>query len=498
MEINGKPLTQMTIADARTALLAGEVSVVELVTAHHARIDAFDQSGPALNAMVTVSDESLQVAEGLDVALRAGASPGSLFGVPVVVKDNLLTSGMPTSFGSKGFRDYRSARDATVVSNLRGAGAIVIGKTTMPDWASAWFANSSRSGWTKNPHALGHSAGGSSSGTAVGIAAGYAPIGLGTDTGSSIRLPAAFCNLVGLRPTPGLVSRDGCSPIVAMQDTIGPMARNVTDLTKVFDVLVGFDPADPLTHRHSFARRGAPYVNALREDSMRGKRLGVLRGAFAPDSVDTREVNRVMESALLQCMAGGATLVDVEEEWLPRLIERTFLYRFAAKRDLNNWLKEQPGVPFTRIEDTVGQGGFDPRIPLLSYIGDPSDDRTSSSAFHAAIEAREELLSRLVGTLEANQLDAFVFPTTQSTPPVLGDVMDPAWNTVDGFLSPSVLASSAGMPALSIPAGFSSDGLPVGMEILGRPFDELTVISVAYGFEQLGSHHHAPVSTPAF
>jgi len=496
MEINGKTLTNVTITDIHSALLTRQMSVRELVSAHLERIDAYDHVGPALNAMVFVNEGALRVADQLDRSLRTGTPEGALFGVPVVVKDNLITRDMPTAFGSEIFRHYRSSTDATVIAKLRAAGAVIVGKTTMPDWAAAWFANSSRSGWTKNPQALERSAGGSSCGTAAGVAAGYAPIGLGTDTGSSIRLPAAFCNLVGMRPTPGLVSREGCSPIVALQDTIGPLARNVTDLTRVLDTLVGYDPADPLTYRHSIARHRRPYLDALRPDSMRGKRLGVLRSAFGVESVDTHGVNQVMEAAISQCAAGGATILDVEVANLSHLIAQTFLYKFTAKRDINRWLAQQPGVPMSRIEEIVANADHDPRIPLLSYIADGPDHPESMPEFHSAMAAREEFLSKLVGLLESHQLDAFIFPTVQASAPLLADVMSPEWNTVDGYLAPSVLASSTGMPAISVPAGFTAEGFPVGMEILGRPFDESTLLSLAYGFEQTASHHRAPESTP--
>jgi Asp-tRNA(Asn)/Glu-tRNA(Gln) amidotransferase A subunit family amidase len=496
MEINGRRLTEVTITDIHNALFTGALSVRELVTAHRERIEAFDQAGPALNAMVSLNDDALREADELDAALRSASPRGALFGVPVLVKDNLVTAGMPTSFGSDVFRDYRAEEDAATVARLVAAGAVVLGKTTLPDWASAWFAYSSRSGWTKNPHALERSAGGSSCGTAAGVAAGYAPVGLGTDTGSSIRLPSSFCNLVGVRPTPGLISRSGCSPIVGMQDTVGPLGRTVSDVCRVFDVLVGYDPADPLSHRGSLARRRRSSLDALRLDALRGARLGVLRSAFGAESAHTRGVNQVMGRAISQCAAGGATVVDVEVPRLDELIEATFVYRFSARHELNQWLAQQPGVPMSRIEDIVAVSGHDRRIPLLSHIADGPDDPESMVEFRHALAARESLLSRLVQVLEEQELDALVFPTAQAAPPLLADVLSPDWNTVDGYLSPSVIASAAGMPAMSIPAGFTADGLPVGMEILARPFDEATLFRLGYGFEQLGSQHRSPVSTP--
>ncbi len=215
MDINGLTLEQADIAEIQTALFTGRVTVRQIVDGYLRRIDALDQRGPVLNAMVTINARAQEDADELDTAYRESGRPvGPLHGIPIVIKDCLETADMPTSFGSEIFAEYRPQQDATVVGKLRGAGAVILGKTTLPDWATSWFSYSSRTGLTKNPYDLQRDPGGSSSGTGTAVASGYAAAGLGTDCGGSVRLPSSFCGLVGVRSTPGLISRSGCNPLV--------------------------------------------------------------------------------------------------------------------------------------------------------------------------------------------------------------------------------------------------------------------------------------------
>ena len=233
MDLNGTPLEQAGIAQIHAAMLTGRVTARALVEACLERIAAFDAQGPALNAVVTVNAAARERADELDAVLAAGDGPvGPLHGIPMVVKDCLETADMPTSFGSEIFADHQPSEDAASIERLRAAGAVIVAKTTLPDWATSWFAYSSRSGLTRNPYDLERDPGGSSGGTGAAVAAGYATIGLGTDCGGSVRLPSSFCNLVGARSTPGLISRRGCNPLVGVQDTIGPMGRSVADVAR--------------------------------------------------------------------------------------------------------------------------------------------------------------------------------------------------------------------------------------------------------------------------
>ena len=241
-------LEETTIAKIHTALRAGEVTCVDLVEGYLARIEAYDRSGPTLNAIVTVNPHARDEAARLDAELVAsGQLSGPLHGIPIVVKDQAETAGIMTCFGSIALDGYIPDKDATAIAKLRAAGAIILAKTAMPDFATSWFGYSSKSGTTRNPYDPAHDPGGSSGGTGAAVAANLGAIGLGEDTGGSIRLPSSFDNLVGLKVTPGLISRAGMSPLVVFQDSAGPMCRTVTDAAKMLEVLVGFDPADPYT-----------------------------------------------------------------------------------------------------------------------------------------------------------------------------------------------------------------------------------------------------------
>ncbi|MEF8891764.1 MAG: amidase, partial [Haloferacaceae archaeon] len=238
---------EATIAELHEAMRAGALTSEALVERYLDRIAAYDRDGPALNAVVTVNDGALDRARRLDERFAADGLVGPLHGIPVLVKDQALTAGVETTFGSEAFADYVPAEDATIVERLKRAGAVVLAKTALPDWAAGFVGYSSAHGQTKNPYALDRDPGGSSAGTGAGVAANLGAVGVGEDTGGSIRVPASCCNLYGLRVTTGLVSRAGLSPLVERQDTPGPMARTVADLALVLDALVGYDPADRAT-----------------------------------------------------------------------------------------------------------------------------------------------------------------------------------------------------------------------------------------------------------
>lgn len=497
MDINGTPLELASIAEIQAALFTGRVTARGLVEAYQDRIAAYDQAGPELNAVVTLNPGALDRADELDAAYAASRRPvGPLHGIPMVVKDCLETADMPTSFGSEAFADYRPMADATVIANLRAAGAIILAKTTLPDWATSWFAYSSRSGLTRNPYALDRDPGGSSGGTGAAVAAGYATVGLGTDCGGSVRLPSSFCNLVGVRSTPGLISRAGCNPLVGVQDTIGPMGRSVIDVARVFDVMVGHDEADPLTYAYSVARPPRSYLTALVPDSLAGLRIGVLSSAFGADSdPNCAPVNEVISGALVELQAGGATLVDVEVPDLIGWITRTSMYTIKSKYDINAWLATKPDAPMSSVDEIVNSGRYHKKLDLLEAIAAGPADPFADPAYYPAYLAHEEFMKTLVNVMASNRLDTLVYPTCQVAPPTRLDTDSGLWNTLN-FPTNTVISSQTWMPAITMPAGLTRDGLPVGLEILARPYDEPTMFKTAYGFEQVATHRTHPASAP--
>jgi amidase len=495
MDINGTPLAEASIASIQAAILTGQVSAEQVVVASLERIDQLDRHGPSLNAMVTMNARARVQAAHLDAAYRSTGRPvGPLHGVPMVIKDCLETVDMPTSFGSEVFAEYQPAENATAVAALRSAGAIILGKTTLPDWATSWFSYSSVSGISHNPYDISRDPGGSSSGTGAAVAAGYATAGLGTDCGGSIRLPSSFCNLVGVRSTPGLISRNGSNPLVGVQDTVGPMARSVQDAARVFGVLAGYDPADPLTYVYSVARAPGSYLDGLRPDALHGTRIGVLRSAFgSDDDPGSAAVNQVVAGALGELNAGGATLVDVAIDDLVGWITRTSMYTIRSRYDIDRFLETRTGAPMKSVEEIINSGRYHPKLDLLEALAagpaDPRDDLT----YHAAYAARAEFTQLVVNLMARNELDALVYPTCQVVPPTHEETDSGVWNTLN-FPTNTVIGSQTWMPAMSVPAGVTAAGLPVGMEVLARPYDEPTMFRIAYGFEQVTGHRVPPAA----
>ncbi len=496
MKIDGTSLELAGIAQIHAAMFRGQISAEQLANDYLARIAAFDQTGPTLNAVVTFNPHALQQARALDTALAQGHPVGPLHGIPIVVKDCLETLDMPTSFGSEIFTDYQAREDATVIAKLRRAGAIILAKTTLPDWATSWFGYSSRSGETKNPYDLTRDPGGSSSGTGAAVAAGFATIGLGTDCGGSVRVPASFCNLVGVRSTPGLISRKGCNPLVGFQDTIGPMGRSVLDVARVFDAMVGHDPRDPLTYAYSVARAPASYLNALVLDGLRGLRIGVVRNAFgAEDNAHAAPVNAVMREALAELRAGGAELIDVEIPNLTDWLVRTSLYLIKSKYDIDQFLAAIPAAPARSVAEIVRSKRYHPQLDLLEGIANGPDDPFSDPAYYPAYAAREAFTQLVVNLMARDQLTVLVYPTVQVVPPTRQDCDTGVWSTL-AFPTNTLIGSQTWMPAMSIPAGLTPTGLPVGMEILARPYDEPSLFRVGYGFEQVVGHRVHPPNIP--
>ncbi len=498
MLIDRTPLEEASIAQLHAAMFRGQVTARQLVDAYLARIEAYDQTGPALNAVVTINPDAGRQADELDSALSEGRVVGPLHGIPMVIKDCLETADMPTAFGSEVFAEYQPGEDAAVVAKLREAGAIIVAKTTLPDWATSWFAYSSRSGETKNPYDLARDPGGSSGGTGSAIAAGYATVGLGTDCGGSVRVPASFCNLVGVRSTPGLISRRGCNPLVAFQDTIGPMGRSVADVARVFDVMVGHDPADPLTYVYSVAKAPKSYLQSLVPDAIAGTRIGVVRNAFgAASDENAAPVNAVMEAALAELRAGGATLVDVEIPDLTDWVVRTSLYTVKSKYDINLFLGSKPEAPMHSVDEIVDSKRYHPMLDLLEAIAAGPLDPFSDPAYYPAYLAQEDFRKLLVNIMAVNDVSTLVYPTVQVVPPTREQCDAGVWNTLN-FPTNTLISSQTSMPAMTVPAGLTEAGLPVGMEILARPYDEATMFRVAYGFEQvLVGHRVPPRSVPA-
>ncbi|WP_245819444.1 amidase [Rhodococcoides yunnanense] len=479
-------LAELTVAAAHSAYQDGSLTVREVVQYYLDRIEAVDRSGPHLNSVITVADGLLERADELDVELRtSGQLVGSLHGVPIVVKDQIETAGLRTTFGSEVGANNVPDADATALARLIAAGAIVLGKTTMPDFATSWFSTSSLTGVTKNPYALDRDPGGSSSGTAAAVAADLALVGIGEDTGGSIRLPASFCNLVGVRVTPGLISRTGMSSLVKTQDTAGPMTRTVEDAARVLDVLVGFDPADPYTASFVVGGFGGKYVDSLDSIALGDSRIGVLRAAFGDNSdPECKEVNDVVESALTEMASRGATFVDVDIDGLWDTVSYTSVYTSRAHKDMNDFLATRHGLEANSIEEIHESKRYHHKLDLFEAIVDSPASPEGDPEYLGRLQAQERFQQQVIALMVEHRLDAICFPDVQIAAPRHTDVMSDRWTCLT-FPTNTVIASQLLFPAVTVPAGFTPGGLPVGLELMGIPHSESTLLGLAHGVESV-------------
>jgi amidase len=490
-------LQEATIDDIHSAFRLGEITCRRLVELYLARIDAYDKSGPELNSILTVNPRALDEAERIDRSFEGnGEFVGPLHGIPVLVKDQVETAGIRTTFGSAAFEDYVPEEDATAVRRLREAGALILAKTNLPDFATSWFAYSSAGGETKNPYALDRDPGGSSSGTGAAVAANLGAVGIGEDTGGSIRVPSSFDNLVGVRVTTGLISRKGMSPLVVFQDTAGPMTRTVKDAAILLDALVGYDPEDPFTAAATLARDAGSYAEDLSEGSLRRARIGIVREAFGPgDDPNSSQVNGVVEEALEAMRGAGAEIVDpVSVPNLQHFIGVTSLYLSQSRYDIDNFFAERPGSHTVR--GLYDSKRFHPRLDLFTAIAEEApEDPEEDPDYYRGLAAREQFRRTILNVMASLGLDALVYPNSQVLPPTREELDDWKW-TVLTFPTNALIAAQADLPSISLPAGFAEGDVPVGFELVGKPYSEADLLRLAYAYENQAGQRRPPGSTP--
>lgn len=477
-------VVELSATEAARRMAAGELSSHALTEAYLARIAKIDDAGPTLNAVIELNPEALKEADALDAERKAGKLRGPLHGIPVLIKDNVDVVGMANSAGSLALADNRPKQDAFVAARLRAAGAVILGKTNLSEWAnfrstrssSGW---SSRGGQTKNPYALDRNPCGSSSGTGSAIAASLAAVGVGTETDGSIICPAAVAGLVGLKPTVGLVSRKGIIPISVSQDTAGPMARTVADAALLLGAMAGVDEADPAGHA---AAGNIPpdYSSFLKADALKGKRFGLLKKESGWDP----HVDAAMQAAVASIKAAGGEVVEVEvkgyNDWNDAEFQ-VLMYEF--KDGLNAYLK-QAGATQGSLEALIAWNKahakdampvFDQEIFEKAQALGPLTDAAYLKA--KAQIRRQAGADGLIATLDKNNLDALLAPS-----------MSPAWITDhvlgDHFVGAGYgMAAVAATPSITVPMA-EVQGLPVGITFMGRAWSEPELLGFAYAFEQ--------------
>jgi Asp-tRNA(Asn)/Glu-tRNA(Gln) amidotransferase A subunit family amidase len=478
----GVEVHEATITELQAAMTAGRTTSRALVDAYLARIAALDARGPQVTAMVRLNPNARTEASRLDGERRQGRVRGPLHGIPIILKDNFDTADMPTSGGALALANHRPKEDAFVVRRLRDAGAVILGKSAMHELAAGITTISSLTGQTRNPYDPRRCPGGSSGGTGAAIAASFAAVGWGSDTCGSIRIPSAFGSLVGLRPTQGLVSRTGVMPLSHTQDIAGPLARTVTDLAIALDVSVGADPADAATR--ALDGRSVPrFSDSLSRTALRGARVGILVNYFTDAD---GEILDTVRSAIRAMKAAGADTVRVNIVGFDSLLANTSVINFEHKYDMIDYLARTPGSPIKSIADMLAAGLESEALEARLKLADSAGTR-SSEAYSRALARQQVARARIIAVMDSLGVDVLAYPTMRRKPVMIGDVQ------LGGTCG---LSAQTGLPALSLPAGFTADGLPVAIELLGRPFADVRLVSLAYAFEQLGPRRQPPYSTP--
>ena len=493
-------LDEVTISELQDAMKSGKLTSRSITEKYLARIDQVDKQGPAINAIIELNPDALSIADAMDKERKEKGPRGPLHGIPILIKDNINTADkMMTTAGSLALLGSRAPNDSTVAQKLRDAGAVILGKTNLSEWANI-RSNHSTSGWsgrggqTKNPYALDRNPCGSSSGSGAAVSANLAAAAIGTETDGSIVCPSSTCGITGIKPTVGLVSRTGIIPISHTQDTAGPMCRTLRDAAIVLGALTGMDSADSATtesREHSYT----DYTQFLKEDGLRGARIGVVRRTFGFNE----DVDKLMEAALETMKKQGAVLVDPAPiESAGKFGESEFtIFLYELKADLNAYLaKLGPNAPVTTLKDII-EFNEKNSVKEMPYFGQDtflkSEEKgplTTQEYIDAVAKARD--LARKEGidaTMDKNNLDALVGPTG-----------GPAWLTDhingDSFGGgSSSTAAVAGYPNITVPAGFVH-GLPVGISFFGRAWSEPVLLRVAYAFEQSTKARRAPGFAP--
>ena len=497
-------LTSATIAELNQAMDAGALSSEELVKLYLARIEAYDQAGPSLNSVILVNPRAIERARALDAERSATGRRSPLHGIPIVVKDNIDTADMPTTAGSFLLEGSLPSDDAFVIQQLRAAGAIIIAKTNLSEFASG-YAGSSLGGEIRNPHHLGRTPSGSSGGTGSAIAAGFGSFGLGTDTGGSVRGPSSANGIVGLKTTHGLVSRDGVIPLALSFDTVGPMARSVEDVALALNAMAGADDADRSTDKLR-GNEVEDYSAALDGDALDGKKIGVARVFMEQNA----EVDWVVEAALTSMRNAGAEIVDVEfPEWL--MAARSKLYRAIRypefKAQIADYLATLPGDYPRDLEALIAdavqltaptEDGMTPNPTRWSLMQKEVKATGLDGYEYSAVKTHGLPLvsATLAGLMDAEGLDAIVYPTS-GTPAQLIE-RDARGSVAPGSdISPVTLANLSGFPDLILPIGFTGRGLPVTLSFLGPAFSEAQLLGMGYALEQRMQALRLPRHTPA-
>ena len=489
-------IQETTIDAVHNAYKAGQLTAHQLVELYLKRIDAYDKKGPAINSVITINPKALEEADRLDAAFKRSGLTGPLHGIPVIVKDQFDVKGMPTTLGSILFEGYYPDRDSFVAEKLRKAGAIILGKTTLGELGGG-DTHGSLFGSTRNPYGLDRTVGGSSGGSGAGLAANFATIAVGEEGFASIRRPSTWNSVVGMRPTAGLVSRGGMfDGWPEVNGSLGPMARTVTDLAKLLDVMVGYDPEDPLTAR-GVGHVPDTYTKFLERNGLKGARVGILREpmgqASEPQSADFAKITAVFDKAVAELKAAGATVVDpITIPKLNQLLATRTIRPNEMQEAFKVFVGRSAKAPFKSFDELLRAQGF---AKVFPYAQDRLRRTSDDTRYYHFLRAQEELMTNVLKVMADNKLDAIVYKSVEHQPTLIKDGVNPPFLNTKGV--PHLNTFLVFVPAIAVPAGFTVDNLPAGITFMGRPYEEGTILKLAYAYEQATHHRKPPQSAPA-
>ena len=484
---------ETTIADVHAAYRSGQLTCRQLVQSYLDRIENYDRQGPAINAIITINPAALKEADRLDAAFKAGGFVGPLHGVPIIMKDQGDAVGMPTTLGSVLFKDYYPDRDAFVVDKLKKAGAIILAKATLGELGGG-DTHGSLFGSTKNPYDLARTAGGSSGGSGASVSANFCTVAVGQEGFASIRRPSTWNCVVGMRPTAGLVSRSGVfAGWPSVNGSLGPMARTVTDLTKLLDVMAGYDPDDPVT-AHGVGRIRQSFTAFLDKQGLHGARFGILRESMGydaePGSEDFNKISEVFDKAVADLRAAGAEIVDpVEIPDLKVLLAKRAGSFTDEEESFKTYMSRSKQAPYKSRAEAMNAPVFE---KVVKRARERWMRRASEEAHYEYLKAREQLMNNLLKVMADQRLDAIVHKAVEHQPTLIKDGVNPPY--VDQKGAPHINTFLVYVPSIVVPAGFTRDQLPAGITFLGRPYDDGKMIQYAYGYEQATRHRKPPAS----
>jgi amidase len=486
-------IIETTIEQVHAAYKSGELTCRHLVQMYLDRIAAYDQSGPAINAIITLNPDALKEADRLDAAYKSSGPVGPLHGVPIIMKDQGDATPMPTTLGSLLFKDYYPGRDAFVVEKLKRAGAIILGKATLGELGGG-DTHGSLFGSTKNPYDLERTAGGSSGGSGASVSANFCTVAVGQEGFASIRRPSTWNCVSGMRPTAGMVSRGGVyAGWPSVNGSLGPMARTVTDLAKLLDNMVGYDPDDPVTAR-GVGRTPDSFTKFLDRNGLKGARIGILRESMGydsePESADFAKVAEVFDKAVGDLKTAGAVVVDPVVIPNLKVLLAKRAGSFADDEDsFREYFGRSGKPPYASRREAMQSPDFQKVVKgsRERWSRTPSND-----ANYEYLKAREELMTNYLQLMAEHRLDAIVHKAVEHQPTLIKDGVNPPY--VDQKGAPHINTFLVYVPSVVVPAGFTRDSLPAGITFLGRPYDDGNMLKFAYAYEQATKHRKPPPS----